>query len=203
MLAPAEPEGTMSSCLKRTLARTLAASAFALCAASTAIAAVVTADLTRVAGNTWDASFTVRADPGQTVEAFSIYFDWTQVSNLVVWASPADWDSLTLQADAALASDGIFDTLTLADGIAEGNSLGGFTARFDWADAAGPSMLRFTVNDPVTFDSLETGVVTSSTGDGGGTQMPEPGTAGLLLAALVGLLVRSRDGRRLRVPDAH
>ena len=187
----------MSSCLKRALARALAASAFALCAASTASAAVVTADLTRVAGNTWDASFTVRADPGQTVEAFSIYFDWTQVSNLVVWASPADWDSLTLPADAALASDGLFDTLALAGGITEGSSLGGFTARFDWADAAGPSMLRYTINDPVTFAELELGAAAITIGGGGGSNVPEPASWALILVAMGGLAAVGRNARKL------
>lgn len=169
--------------LNRTLVRAVAASAFALLGASAVGAAQVQADLTRVAGNTWDATFTVTADPGQTVEAFSIYFDWSQVSNLVVLASPAGWDSLALQGDAALASDGLFDTLALAHGIAEGSPLGGFTARFDWADQAGPSVLWFTVNDPVTFDALETGGVDLRIGGGGGV-LPEPSTALLSVAAL-------------------
>jgi hypothetical protein len=171
----------MSTCLKRALARALAATAFTLAAAGTAHAAYIQAQLTRVGGNTWDARFTVRADPGQTVEAFSIYFDWTQVSNLVVRASPADWDSLTLPEDAALAADGLFDTLALAGGITEGSSLGGFAARFDWVDLVGPSMLRFTVNDPVTFDAWEAGHVELRRGGGA---IPLPGTPVLLLAAL-------------------
>ena len=187
----------MSSCLKRTLARALAASAVAVCAATTASAAVITADLTRVGGNTWDASFTVEAGPGQTVEAFSIFFDWSQVSNLAVGASPADWDSLVIPEDLGLSSDGLFDTLALAGGITGGSSLGGFTARFDWADPAGPGALRLTVNNPLSFDVLEEGAVELRTDGGGGNQVPEPGSGGLLLtAALAGAIARSRMFRR-------
>lgn len=187
----------MSSCLKRTLVRALAASAFALCAASPASAAVITADLTRVGGHTWDASFTVQADSGQTVEAFSIYFDWTQVSNLVVWGSPSDWDSLAIQADAALASDGLFDTLALAGGITDGSPLGGFTARFDWADPDGPSMLRYTINDPVTFAELERGAAAITIGGGGGSTVPEPASWALILVAMGGLAAVGRNARKL------
>jgi len=184
----------MLNCLKRTVARVLATTALAACALNTASAAHIDADLTRVGGNTWDASFTVSADPGQTVEAFSIYFDWTQVSNILVWATPGDWDSLAIQADGALASDGYYDALALAAGISDPKALGGFIARFDWADAAGPSMLRFTINDPVTFDSLETGVVDLGTNGGGGA-IPEPGTLGLMLTALAAVAT-SRSRRR-------
>lgn len=177
----------MSTCLKRAVARALAATAFALTAAGTATAAFVHADLTRVGGNTWDASFTVGADPGQTVEAFSIYFDWTQVSNLLVWASPTDWDSLVVQADAALASDGYLDALALATGIVEPKALGGFVARFDWADAAGPTLLSYTINDPVTFKVLESGRVINTSAPPNAA--PEP--ASLLLSVLALALGRS------------
>jgi hypothetical protein len=172
----------MSTCLKRALARALAATAFTLAAAGAANAAYIHADLTRAGGNTWDASFTVGEDPGQTVEAFSIYFDWAQVSNLMVLASPTDWDSLAIQGDSALAADGIFDALVMAPSASAGKALGGFSARFDWADPAGPSALRFTINDPVTFDAVESGAVDVTTNGGGGT-IPEPGTLALLAVA--------------------
>ncbi len=184
----------MSSCLKRAIAHAVAATALVACAAGAATAATVTADLTKVGGNTWDASFTVEADLGQTVEAFSIYFDWTQVSNLVVWASPADWDSLAIPEDAALMSDGYFDALALAAGILDPKALGGFIARFDWVDAAGPVALRFTINDPLTFAELEAGAAHLTFGGGGGSSVPEP--APVLLAALGLALMRATGSCR-------
>ncbi|MFO1341083.1 MAG: PEP-CTERM sorting domain-containing protein [Burkholderiaceae bacterium] len=173
----------MSSRLMRAAARMAAAVALAACALPHAGAAFVQADLSRVGGNTWDASFTVGADPGQTIESFTIYFDWTQVSNLQVWATPGDWDSLVVQADGALASDGYYDALALADGITDPKVLGGFIARFEWADPDGPGALRFTVNDPTTFAVVEEGAVDLRTGGGAG--VPEPGTGTLIMAALV------------------
>jgi hypothetical protein len=173
----------MSTCLKRALARALAATAFTLAAAGAANAAYIHADLTRVGGNTWDASFTVGADAGQTVEAFSIYFDWTKVSNLQVWGSPPDWDSLVVQADGGLASDGYFDALALADGIVAPKVLGGFIARFDWAESAMPTMFSFTINDPVTFEPLARGTTTPADGNPP-SPLPEPSTLVLLASAI-------------------
>ncbi|MBL0150614.1 MAG: hypothetical protein IPP87_18765 [Ideonella sp.] len=122
------------------------------------------------------------ADPGQTVEAFSIYFDWTQVSKILVWATPGDWDSLAIQADGALASDGYYDALALAAGIFDPKALGGFIARFDWADPAGPSMLRYTINDPVTFQVLESGATQT------GQSVPEPLSVWLVCLGLAALV---------------
>lgn len=172
----------MSYLPKRTLARAIANVTLAACAVGTASAASIKAELSKVGGNTWDVAFTVSADPLQTVEAFSIYFDWTKVSNLLVWASPVDWDSLAIQADSALSSDGYLDALALADGITDPKALGGFIARFDWADAAGPTSFHYTINDAVTFDALESGEILVA------GSIPEPLSAWLLgigLAALV------------------
>lgn len=180
----------MSSTLKRTATRLLAAVALTLQAAAPASAAHVEAVLSRVGGNTWDISFTVGADAGQTVEAFSVYFDWTQVSNIQVLASPLDWDSIAIQADSGLASDGLFDSLALGAGIGEGTSLGGFVARFEWAGATGPAGLRYSVNDPLNFDTLETGDVTLTT-DGGGT-VPEPAPGALVALGLLAAVMASK-----------
>lgn len=173
-------EGTMSLILKRALAHAAAALAWVAFAAPAAQAAYISVDLVKAGGHTWDVGFTVEADPGQPVEAFTVYFDWTQVSNLQVWASPSDWDSLVVQADSALMSDAFFDTLALAGGVTQPTALGGFIARFDWADDKGPIGLRYTINDPVTFDPIERGSVNLAPG-GGGTTVPEPATS-LLLA---------------------
>ena len=187
----------MSSCIKRAAARALAAAAVALSAVGAANAAYIHADLTHVGGSTWDASFTVGADPGQTVEAFSVYFDWTKVSNLQVWASPGDWDNLVVQADGALASDGYYDALALADGITDTKVLGGFIARFDWADSNGPTALRFTINDPLTFAQIEQGVAALTNDGAGPTPVPEPAGWPLIFAGMASLVVAGRKAREL------
>jgi hypothetical protein len=168
------------------------AGAVMLSVAGTSHGAVVTHSLMSFGGNTWEVEFTVTADPGQTVEAFSVYFDWAMVSNIQVLGSPADWDSLALQADSS-PSDGLFDTLALVAGIGPGQTLGGFSARFDWASAGGPTSFRFSINDPVTFASLETARTTAAGGPSV-NPVPEPSTWVLSLAAL-GLLAARRTLR--------
>ena len=184
----AELEGTMWSEWKRASMRTMAALGCAAALSSTASAAYISADLVRAGAHTWDVNFTVSADPGQVVEAFTVYFDWTQVSNLQVWGTPLDWDSLVIQADSALMADGFFDTLALATGISDPKAPGGFVARFDWADDAGPTGLRYTVNDPLYFDVLQVGTIDLSAGGSDGS-IPEPHVIGLLLIALAKLAV--------------
>lgn len=174
----------MSSFPNRTLVRAVATVALAACAASTASAASIKAELSKVGSNTWDAVFTVEADPGQTIDAFSINFDWAQVSKLMVQASPGDWDSIAIQADSALAADGLFDSLALGTGIPESTNLGGFVARFDWADLAGPASFLYTINDPISFSPIESGHA-QLTFIGNPSPIPEPMSWALLVAGLL------------------
>lgn len=159
-----------------------------------AMATLVTQTLVHAGGSTWTASFSVANDGSpDAIESFTIYLSVGQASNLAMAGSPPGWDSLVVQPDPALGADGFFDSLASADGIADGSSLGGFTVRFDWADPAGPSALRFTINDPVTFDSLEVGNVEPNTG--GGT-VPQPATLLLVVAGAAALAAHRREKRR-------
>lgn len=176
------------------LTRLSALGAFAAMWAGTAAnAATVNAVLTNVNGNTWDASFTVGASAGQPVEAFSVYFDWVQVSNILVQATPGSWDSIAIQADGGLASDGYFDALAMGSGIAGGASLGGFTARFDWAELAGPTLLTYTINDPINFSATESGNVNITLG--GTTPVPEPASWALVVLGLFATAVACKARR--------
>lgn len=180
----------MSFNARAAAARLLASGALAVGAFGAADAAYIQGDLSRVGGNTWDVSITVDADPALPIESFTVYFDWAHVSNLTVWATPLDWDSIVVQADSALASDGYYDALALATGITAPKALGGFIARFDWADPAGPQFLRYSINDPVTFDALDRGLL--DLGIGGGGTMSLPSTAALAVAACALMAGRRR-----------
>ncbi len=180
----------MSYKLKTVAASWIAGGALAIGATGVANAAYIQGDLSRVGGNTWDLSITADADPGQPIESFTVYFDWAQVSNLTVWGTPPDWDSIVVQGDSALQADGYYDALALATGITAPKALGGFIARFDWADAAGPHFLRYTVNDSVTFDVLDRGVVDLNTGGG---SAPEPATFLLVAAGALARIARQLE----------
>lgn len=153
-----------------------------LAAASSAAAADVRTTVSKVGSSTWDVSFSVMAGAGQTVEAFSVYFDWARASNIRVQASPGSWDSIAIEGDASLSADGFFDSLALGAGIASGATLGGFTARLNWLDAGGPGALRYTINDPMSFAALESGTTVAAAAPM--APIPEPSTWALMAFGL-------------------
>lgn len=164
-----------------------------LAAALSAAAADVRTTVSQVGSSTWDVSFSVMAGVGQPVKAFSVYFDWARASNIRVQASPGSWDSIAVQGDASLNSDGFFDSLALIAGVAPGAMLGGFTARLDWLEAGGPGALRYTINDPMTFAALESGM---TNGAGVAAPVPEPQTWAFLLVGLAAMTAARRRSRR-------
>lgn len=161
--------------------RALAAAGCLFAAGGSTHAAVVQAQFSPLGGDSWAAAFTVSATGAQVIESFTIFLDAAWARNVVVQASPAQWDTLAVQADLALASDAFVDALLVGpNGITAAAPLAGFEITFDWLDVAAPASLRFTVNDPLTFAALETGnTVVPSNG-----AVPEPATVALIAIAL-------------------
>jgi len=159
------------------------AAASSLCAAGgSAQAAVVQAQFSALGGNAWAAAFTVAASGPQVIESFTIYMDAAWARNVLVQASPAQWDTLAVQADPALASDAFVDALLMGlGGITAAAPLAGFEINFDWLGALAPSALRFTVNDAVSFAVLETGFTVPLSGP---AAVPEPGSWPLVALSL-------------------
>jgi hypothetical protein len=158
-------------------------------ASSPSHAAIVQAGFTRQLGDSWTAAFTVGATGAQEISSFTIYLDVDRASNVAVRASPAQWDTLAVQADPTLASDAYFDALLVAGvGVRAGAPLAGFEISFSWLGAAAPAALRFTINDASTFAVLETGTTVSAAA----TPLPEPPTW-TLFALSVGLLTLGSD----------
>lgn len=136
----------------------LLAGAF-LFAASLAHATTINYFTTSLGGTDWRYDYTVSNDTlGMNLQEFTIYFDVNLFSNLAVLSSPADWDSLVVQPDLALPSNGFFDSLALFGGLTPGTSVGGFSVTFMFAGAGGPGSQAFDIVDPQTFAVLESGV---------------------------------------------
>ena len=70
------------------------------------------------------------------VEEFSIFFDVAVFATLSNPQAPMGWDPLVLPPDPLLPEDGLFDALAdPGPGIAQGQSLGGFSVDFTFVNA--------------------------------------------------------------------
>ena len=152
-------------------------------------AASISATFHQLAGSQWIGDFVVTGDgvPG-VINDFTIYFPDASFASLSLGASPAGWNSLVVQPDAALHSPGFLDSLALGAGIGSGASVGGFEVTFNFLGAGSPPALRFDIND-ANFHAVYSGltIVTPA------AAVPEPETAWLVLVGLGALA-----GRRLR-----
>jgi hypothetical protein len=154
--------------------------------ANGASAAAITYTATSQGGNRWQYEYFVASEPGAgTIAEFTVHFALGSYANLLVAGSPAGWDSLVVQPDAAIPDDGYFDALALAAGIAPGAGLGGFAVSFDYLGAGTPGPQAFDIVDPATFASIAPGTTTA---------VPAP-PAGWLLATAVAIAVRRRRSR--------
>jgi hypothetical protein len=142
-------------------------------------------------GGLWEYTYEV-ANTGLLVDSqpaaikeFTIWFDWGQYSNLVVTtAAPLSsaWDQILWQPEPVLHDDGGYDALAKLTnpGIAAGQSVKGFSVKFNWLGQGTPGSQRYEIINPLTFKTI----------DAGDTIIPEPAT--LLLLGLGGLLVQQR-----------
>jgi hypothetical protein len=151
--------------------------------------------ITSLGGSSWRYDYKVTNDSLTVdVEEFTIFFDYNHFSNLVVVSSPADWDSLVIQPDQVLPSDGFFDSLALIVGLAPGESVGGFSVSFTFAGVGTPGSQPFDIVDPETFAVLFSGVTALAVQPPNG--VPEPGSLPLLLLAGLFAVAARLRGRR-------
>lgn len=118
-------------------------------------AMTVSYDVTNISGNTWEYTYTLSNDIlAVDIEEITIFFDYTAYENLTLSTAPVDWDPLIFQPGT---TDGFYDVLALASGIALGGSLGGFTVQFDYLPSGTPGSQVFNIVDPLTFATLDSG----------------------------------------------
>lgn len=154
--------------------------------------AVIDYSVTPLGGQTWQFDYTVTNDSeALTIDEFTIYFDRTLFGSLVIVGAPDVWDPLVAQPDLELPSDGFFDALALAFGIAPGLSLSGFSVAFTFLGSGTPGSQPFDIVDPETFAVLASGVTSLAA-----QAVPEPGTLSLLLLAAFVAGAQRMRGRR-------
>jgi hypothetical protein len=169
------------------LGHAAALTGLALWLAAPAHAATVFYEATPLGGTAWRYDYAVANDGlGEALREFTVYFALGEYANLAVAGTPADWDALVAQPDADLPDDGFYDALALGAGIAPDGGLDGFSVTFDWLGAGAPGAQPFEVVDPETYATLVSGTT---------AQIPLPGAAWLLGAALAAAATRVRSRR--------
>lgn len=157
--------------------------------ALSANAAVIEYSLTNIAGNSWRYDYGVTNDTNNTITEFTIFFDLHRYSNLHVVHSDQDWDSIVVQPDPGLPSDGFFDALALSAGLVPGSklSIGAFSVLFDFTGPGAPGSQPFETYN-AAFEMVGSGFTRLP------SSVPEPSTGHLILAA--GLAFRYMLRRR-------
>jgi hypothetical protein len=175
----------------RLLIVVLAASVYIPLSAS---AAAIVYSTQHVGGNQWTYQYVLTASAGDPdIQEFTVFFDRNTYKNIAVINSPAQWDSLAVQPDIALQSDGFFDSLALGPGLLPGETVGGFSVMFDFLGSGTPGAQRFDIVDPATFAILASSTTSPSVVIPPPTDIPEP--APLALLALPLAILISRYGR--------
>lgn len=163
--------------------------------AASSMADSITYTVDNISGDTWQYNYTIDNSAGSfDIEEFTIYFDFDLFENLVVVASPADWDPFVIQTDPGIPDDGFFDALFLAVPLAVGDMLGGFSVQFDFLGMGTPGSQFFEIVDPNTFDVLAEGLTMAQDV----VPVPEPTTAVLVATGL--LLIGCFSRRRRKLP---
>lgn len=122
-------------------------------------ATTITANVSKIVGNTWQYSYTVSNDTlAVDIEEFTVYFDANVYEKLAVVATPVGWDPFVTQPFPPLSVDGFFDALSFWPGIASGNVLAGFSVQVDFLRSGAPGVQRFDVVNPNNFALLESEV---------------------------------------------
>ena len=67
-------------------------------------------DVSHIAGNTWEYTYTVSNDTlGIDIDEFTVYFDFDRFQNLGSVSAPASWDPLVVEPNNFLNNDGFYD----------------------------------------------------------------------------------------------
>ncbi len=151
----------------------------------TSSAAMITANISNIGGNTWQAEYEITNNTLVAgIEEFSIWYDVGLYENITSVSAPADWD-IFVDDPIPGVDDGLYDGLTLGANIGLGDLLGGFVVNFDWLGGASEMTQYFEVVDPGSLTVLESGRTRL-------VSVPEPAPVALFLFGLLCTLVSKR-----------
>jgi hypothetical protein len=167
-----------------------ASALLALGASGSARAAQIEYTTTFLGGTTWEYNYVVKNTGSTPIDEFTVFFDRNSFASLLAVASPPGWDSIVVQPDQQLASNGFFDSLALGHGVAPAASLSGFSVSFNFLGQGKPGSQPFDIINPITFGILSSGLTVPSA-----AAIPEPTSTTLLLAGLGLLARRARQGK--------
>ena len=189
-----------------------------MCTASTALGTSIDYEVLDITGDRYTVEYTVINDTlSEDIVAFSIFFgedqsltdssipgpglnfdNWDQYTNFSPddWGigtepQPADWDSYSFEP-SSIDLPAQFNSDAWVDGIAVGDSLGGFTVSFDWTGVGSLVSLYFEVYTASSWDAADWGYTEVS---GAPPLIPEPSTIALLTLGItvgLGLLRRKK-----------
>ncbi len=172
---------------------------------SAAQASVIVYDVTELGSNRWRYDYEITNDDlPDPITWFTVWFDRDQYGSLcsadlltgicgVTPLAPAGWDPFVAQPDPLLPDDGFFDLFTTGTGIANGQTLGGFSIEFTWLGIGAPGSQAYDIigTDPAL--PLQSSMTIRRVP----TAVPEPGTLALLGIALLAMgFVRRRETTR-------
>lgn len=125
-------------------------------------------------------------DQPAAIKEFTIWFDFGLYANLVVTTTAPlsnAWDEIVWQSELVLGDDGGYDALAelTNQGIAAGQKVKGFSIAFDWLGAGTPGPQRYEIINPVTFETIDTGMT-----------IPEPACAAIMLLGAIGMIAKRR-----------
>lgn len=129
-----------------------------------ALATVMSATTTNIAGNIWESRYTITNNTTSAIQWFTIYFKFDLYENFVYIPTAevgAEWDVFAVEP--FLSSDGFVDAFSFGEGIAVGQSLTNFVVRYNFLGQDLPGNQSFEVynaNDsvPTPVDSGEVDV---------------------------------------------
>lgn len=185
--------------MKKTL--TSLALTCALCIASHANATIVVYDVTNVSGNTWIYNYTIHNNNsgGGPISAFDVVFASNLFSNLELVALPTGWIGGTANPEPPpIDEEGFLIGWTLpflGFGVDLGETLSGFSVRFDFLGTGIPGAQFFEILNPFSLRVIEIGQTVRR------TAVAEPGMLALLLAALAAYALYAA-GTRIRARRA-